>query len=177
MNNTNLVGNLVRDPKLTYSSENKTPITRFTIAVNEGQGDKEKTHFVPVTAFGTLAENVSDSLRKGMRAIVIGRLDTYSKPVEIDGEEKNITMVGFIASAAGPDLRWAVAKVAKVERADDDKPAVKAEPAVKAAPADDEAGEDVAAPEPARRSTARARATAAKPAAAAAAAADDDDDF
>lgn len=171
MNSTSLVGNLVRDPKLTYSQGNKTPIARFTVAVNEGQGDNEKSHFVPVTAFGTLAENLSDSLRKGQRVVMVGRLDTYSKPVEIDGEEKNITMVGFIASAIGPDLRWAVAKVAKVEKdSDEDRSSSKSKGRASKSDDDDDDEEEVAEkPKASSKSTAKSRAKAAK-------AADDDDD-
>jgi len=158
VNNTAIVGNLVRDPKLSYSSgEKRTAIARFTIAVNEGQGDKEKAHFVSFTAFGTLAENMADSLRQGMRVVAIGRLDTYLKTVEIDGEEKNLTMTGFVASAIGPDLRWAVAKVAKVERDNDSdpRPARSGNGRPKAAESGDD--EDQAPSRAQTRSTAKSR--------------------
>lgn len=115
MNSTSFVGNLVRDPVLRTSQNGKNRAT-FAVAVNEGERgtDSEKTHFVDVTAFGTLGENVADSLSKGQRVVIVGRLDTYGKEVEIDGETKNLTQVSFIASAVGPDLRWAHAKVTKV---------------------------------------------------------------
>jgi single-strand DNA-binding protein len=147
-----LVGNLTSDPKLSYSSENKTPIARFTVAVNQGFKDTEKTHFTPVTAFGTLAENIADTLRKGQRVVVLARVDSYSKSVEIDGEEKNLTMINFVATAVGPDLRWAVAKVAKVER-DDDQPRSSSK---SKASNDDEDEEEV--PASVKRSTAKSRA-------------------
>jgi len=113
MNAIHFVGNLTADPKLIEGASGK-PRATFTVAVNEGQGEDEKAHFVNVTAFGTLGENLAKSLVKGQRVIVAGRLNTYKKEVEIDGEVKNITMVNFTASAVGPDLRWARAKVAKV---------------------------------------------------------------
>lgn len=115
-NQITFVGNLVRDPDLRTSAAGKSRAT-FTVAVNEGERgtDSERTHFVNCTAFGTLGENVVDSLSKGMRVVVVGRLDTYGKAVEIDGEEKTLTMVSFIVSAVGPDLRWATAEVSKVE--------------------------------------------------------------
>ncbi len=168
MNNVSFVGNLTREVKLSYSGEKKTPIARFSVAVNEGTGDNEKTHFVSVTAFGTLAENLADSLRKGARVIVVGRLDTYSKAVVIDGEEKNLTMTNFIANAVGPDLRWAVAKVARVEKDADERGNSRP-----ASPSADEEEEAVpapkAAPKAASSSTAKSRAKAPAPA-------DDDDD-
>lgn len=113
MNAIHFVGNLTGDPKLVEGASGK-PRAQFTVAVNEGQGDDEKTHFVNVTAFGTLGENLAKSLTKGQRVVVIGRLNTYKKEVEIDNEVKNLTMVNFTASAVGPDLRWARAAVTKV---------------------------------------------------------------
>jgi len=115
MNTTTFVGNLTADPKLIEGASGKMRST-FTVAVNEGQGEDEKTHFLNVTAFGTLGENLAKSLGKGQRVIVSGRVNTYKKEVEIDGETKSLTMTGFTASAAGPDLRFATAQVSKVAR-------------------------------------------------------------
>ncbi len=113
MNNVSFVGNLTSDPRF-VSPDSGTARATFSIAVNEGQGDDEKTHFINVTAFGTLAENIDDSLKKGQRVVVIGRFNTYAKEVEIDGEGKTLTMLSITASAVGPDLRWATAEVTKV---------------------------------------------------------------
>jgi len=115
MNTTTFVGNLTADPKLIEGASGKMRAT-FTVAVNEGQGEDERTHFLSVTAFGTLGENLAKSLTKGQRVIVSGRVNTYKKEVEIDGEAKSLTMTGFTASAAGPDLRFATAQVSKVAR-------------------------------------------------------------
>ncbi len=112
MNNQTFVGNLTRDPELRHSSEGK-PRATFSLAINEGEGDNEKTHFLDFTAFGTLGENIAASLSRGQRLVVSGRVSTYKKDVTIGGEDKSLTMVGFVA----PDLRWATAKVSKVERA------------------------------------------------------------
>ena len=116
MNQVSFVGNLTADPVIRGGD---TVRANFTVAVNEGAGDKERTHFVSCTAFGTLGENVAVSLHKGTRVLVIGRLNTYSKEVTIDGETKNMTMTSVTASAVGPDLRWAQARVAKVARNSD----------------------------------------------------------
>lgn len=106
-----IVGNLTADPIL---HDGKTPRASFRVAVNRKFGEEEKTTFVPVTAFGTLAENIVESLHKGNRVSVQGRLDSYEKAVEINGEEKNISMLTVVADNVGPDLRWATAKVARV---------------------------------------------------------------
>jgi len=115
VNNVTFVGNLVSAPELRFSADGK-PRATFTVAVSEGQGEEEKTHFVNATAFGTLGENIAQSLDKGTRVVVVGRINTYKKAVILDGDEKQLTMVGFTASAVGPDLRWATATVAKVAR-------------------------------------------------------------
>ena len=170
MNSVSFVGNLTREARLSYS-QSGTAIARFTVAVNEGQGDNEKAHFASVTAFGTLAENLADSTRKGMRVVIIGRFDGYKKAVTIEGEEKNIDVMNFIASAVGPDLRFAVAKVAKVER-EASKPA-------ETAPADDNGDEATEeAPKPAaRKAPAAVASSAAKSRAKAPAPAEDPDEF
>jgi single-strand DNA-binding protein len=113
MNNVSFVGNLTSDPRIVFP-ESGTARATFSVAVNEGQGDDEKTHFINVTAFGTLAENIDDSLKKGNRVVVVGRFNTYPKEVEIEGEGKTLTMLSITASAVGPDLRWATAAVTKV---------------------------------------------------------------
>jgi len=115
MNSTSFVGNLTSDPKLIFA-DGGTARATFSVAVNEGQGDNEKTHFINVTAFGTLAENLASSVSKGQRVLVIGRFNTYSKNVTIEGDEKSLTMLSITASAVGPDLRWATAKVTRIVR-------------------------------------------------------------
>lgn len=128
MNNTSLVGNLTADPDLRFSSEGN-PRASFSLAINEGQGDNEVTHFVRVTAFGTLGENVAESLHKGVRVVVVGRINTYTSEFTLeDGSTKRVNNLAFTASAVGPDLRWARARVAKVDRA----PAEQEAPAAKA---------------------------------------------
>lgn len=113
MNQTVIIGNLTADPVVRVNGDNQSRTT-CTVAVNEGTGENEKTHFLNVTAFGTLGENMAASLHKGQRVVVVGRLNTYSKEVEIDGEEKRVTMTSITAYSVAPDLRWAVARVSKV---------------------------------------------------------------
>ncbi|WP_194165010.1 single-stranded DNA-binding protein [Pseudactinotalea sp. HY160] len=115
MNNIVLVGNLTKDPKLI--TKGKNPRAIFTIAINERFGDEgeERTHFANATAWGTLAENMANSLSKGDRVVAVARLNTYGKDVEVDGDEIELTMTSFTVSAIGPDLRWAEAEVTKVK--------------------------------------------------------------
>ena len=115
MNSTILVGNLTADPKLYVGDSGKKRAT-FSMAINEGQGENERTHFVNLTAFDSLAENIVESFSKGMRVIVAARLNTYKQAVTINGEERQLTMVAYVATHAGPEIRFALAKVTKVTR-------------------------------------------------------------
>jgi single-strand DNA-binding protein len=161
--NLPFTGNVVTDispDELITNTKSGTPRLNFKIAINEGErGDEnEKSHFIPFTAFGSTAENFSKSLKKGMRVTIVGRLNSYEKVVQIDGEDKKLTMLGFTAVEGGPALRWATAVVTKA-------------PAKGARPADSYAGDEEAAPAPRKAAPAKA-APKAK-----AAAADDDNDF
>lgn len=128
-NDVAFVGNLTRDPELRYSESGK-PRANFGVAINEGRGDNEKAHFVNVTCFGDLAENVAESLSRGDRAVVRGSIDTYQKTTEVDGEEKKTTVVQFIANDVGADLHFAKVKVTKVRHdhdEDDEAPKAKSD--------------------------------------------------
>lgn len=135
MNTITIVGNLTHDPEVRFGQSGKARAS-FTVAINEKRGEEEVAHFIHCTAFGELAENVGESLRRGHRVIVAGRFDTYQgKELELaDGSTKRITYTGLIVSSAGPDLMWARARVAKVDRrqepdGDGDEPEVAAAPA------------------------------------------------
>ena len=79
MNMTCLTGNLTKDPELRYSSgNNPTAVCRFTIAVNDGYGEKRETSYIPIVVFGKSAESCDRYLRKGSKAAVTGRIKTGS---------------------------------------------------------------------------------------------------
>ncbi|MBQ9059683.1 MAG: single-stranded DNA-binding protein [Firmicutes bacterium] len=79
MNSVILIGNLARDPELRYSTGmNQTAICRFTVAVNDGYGDKQRTSFIPIVVFGKQAENCDRYLAKGRKVAVNGRIQTGS---------------------------------------------------------------------------------------------------
>lgn len=92
MNSVCLIGNLTRDPELRYSTgASQTAICRFTIAVNDGYGDKQRTNFIPIVVFNKQAENCDRYLAKGRRVAVMGRIQTGS--YEKDGRTVYTTEV------------------------------------------------------------------------------------
>jgi single-strand DNA-binding protein len=111
------VGNLTRDPELRFS-EKGTVFSRFAIAVSQPvtPGDwagERSTEFYEVTAFGSLAEHVAESLRKGDRAVVSGRPELESFTAK-DGTEK--TQKRILAEAVGAELRFATCSVTRATR-------------------------------------------------------------
>ena len=86
MNKVVLIGNLTRDPELKYTTgQNQTAICRFSLAINSGHGDKERTDYPSIVAFGKVAENCDKYLKKGSKAAVAGRIQTGS--YEKDGRK------------------------------------------------------------------------------------------
>jgi single-strand DNA-binding protein len=120
MDNTiTIVGNLTRDPELRFTPGGM-PVAQLGVAVNYrkkgSSGDYEDVpSFFDVSVYGSLAENASESLARGNRVVVAGRLEQRSwETAEGDKRSK----VEIIADAVGPDLRWATAEVKKAERKD-----------------------------------------------------------
>ena len=75
MNSVILIGNLARDPELRYSTGmNQTAICNFTVAVNDGYGERQQTSFIPIVVFGKQAENCERYLAKGRKVAVNGRI-------------------------------------------------------------------------------------------------------
>ena len=105
------IGNLTRDPDLRFSAKG-TAFCRFGLAVTPyvpGQGQGE-TVFYDVTAFGTLAQNVAESHRKGDRVIIDGRLE--EPHVGSDGK----TYQGIIADGLGAEERFNTVQVVRDKR-------------------------------------------------------------
>lgn len=92
MNKVQLIGNLTRDPETRYSTgENQTAICRFSIAINTGYGDKQKTDYPQIVVFGKQAENCDRYLKKGNKVAISGRIQTGS--YEKDGQKIYTTEV------------------------------------------------------------------------------------
>jgi len=68
-----LAGNLVRDPELSYT-QNQKPVANFDIAVNFKSGEYENTSFFSCSAFGKTGENIVKYFSKGSNIFVVGRL-------------------------------------------------------------------------------------------------------
>ena len=84
MNKAILMGRLTRDPEIRYSQgEQSTAIARYTLAVdrrfvkNNGQ-DQQTADFINCVAFGRSAEFAEKYLRKGLKLVVTGRIQTGS---------------------------------------------------------------------------------------------------
>jgi len=113
-NNVVIVGNVTRDPELRYIPSG-TPVTSFGVAWNQrsSQGGEEKAHFFDVTCWRELAENVAESISKGSRVVVYGRLDYRSWESE-NGEKRSAVQI--VADEVSFSLRWATAEVTKTNR-------------------------------------------------------------
>ncbi|MBO5093562.1 MAG: single-stranded DNA-binding protein [Lachnospiraceae bacterium] len=82
MNRVILMGRLTRDPEIRYSQgENATAIARYTLAVDRRfnrNGDDNNADFIGCVAFGRQAEFAERYLRKGLKMLVTGRIQTGS---------------------------------------------------------------------------------------------------
>jgi single-strand DNA-binding protein len=109
-----IVGNATRDPELRYSPSGHA-ICSFSVAENRKVKDREVVSFYDIVCFGSLATNVAESVSKGTRVVVTGRLEQRSW--ESDSGEKR-SKVEVVADEVGPSLRWAVVDVQRNERTD-----------------------------------------------------------
>ena len=79
MNNVFLIGNLTRDVEVRYSTGDKqTAIGRFSLAINSGYGEKQRTDYPSIVVFGKTAENCEKFLSKGSKCAIRGRIQTGS---------------------------------------------------------------------------------------------------
>ena len=117
-NSVTLVGNVTRDPELRFTPSGQANAT-FGLAVNrrwqnrQTQEWEEATSFFDIVCWRELAENVSQSLQRGARIIVSGRLEQRSWETQ-EGEKRS--KVEVTADDVGPSLRWATAHITKNER-------------------------------------------------------------
>lgn len=113
-------GNLTSDPDLRYTPSGQA-VARFTVASTPRFLDRASnewkdgdTLFLPCNVWRQAAENVAESLEKGMRVIVHGRLRQRSYETQDGGKR---TVIEVEADDVGPSLRNASAKVTKAVRA------------------------------------------------------------
>ncbi len=91
INKVILMGRLTRDPELRHTSAG-TPVCSFSIAVDNGYGERRQTDFINCVAWNKTAEFVSNYFDKGKMIIVIGRIATRTWEGQ-DGKKNYATEV------------------------------------------------------------------------------------
>lgn len=117
-----IVGNITADPELRFTPSGAA-VANFTVASTPRSYDKAtgewkdgETLFLRCSLWRQAAENVAESLTKGTRVIVTGRLRQRS--YDKDGEKR--TVIELEVDEIGPSLRYVTATLAKVGRPDGD---------------------------------------------------------
>jgi single-strand DNA-binding protein len=114
-----VVGNLTNDPELRFTPSGQA-VASFTVASTPRTLDKQSNEwkdgdalFLRCTVWRQAAENVAETLHKGFRVIVQGRLKQRSFETR-EGEKR--TVVELDVDEVGPSLRYATARVNKAGR-------------------------------------------------------------
>ena len=114
-----VIGNLTSDPELRFTPSGSA-VANFTIASTPRTFDRQsnewkdgETLFLRAAVWREAAENVAESLTKGMRVIVSGRLKSRSYETK-EGEKR--TVIELEVDEIGPSLRYANAKVNRTQR-------------------------------------------------------------
>ena len=117
-NSITLVGNVTRDPELRFTNSGQ-PTASFGLAENrrwqnrQTQEWEEQVSFFDIVCWREMAENVSESIQKGSRVVVTGRLEQRSWETS-DGDKRS--KIEVVADEVGPSLRWATAQITRNER-------------------------------------------------------------
>src|SRR5262245_32257939 len=117
-NQITIVGNLTDDPELRYTA-NGAAVANFRVAYSTrirdaaGNWTDGETSFFTVNCWRALAENAAETLTRGTRVVVTGRLKQRSWENQ-EGEKR--TVIEIEADDLGPSLKWATASVTKTNR-------------------------------------------------------------
>jgi single-strand DNA-binding protein len=119
-NHTVIVGNLVDDPELRFTN-NGTPVSNLRLAVTQrvlegGAWRDGQTSFFRVNAWRETAIHLAESLHKGDRVVVLGRLRQRSWETP-EGERRSIAEIE--ADEVAASLKWATARIERVTANDD----------------------------------------------------------
>jgi single-strand DNA-binding protein len=113
-----IVGNLTGDPELRFI-QSGAAVVNFTVASTPRSFDRQsnewkdgETLFLRCSLWREAAENVAESLTKGMRVIVQGRL--VQRSFETNGEKRTVNEIQV--EEVGPSMRYATAKVTRTQR-------------------------------------------------------------
>lgn len=114
-----VIGNLTGDPELRFTPSGSA-VANFTIASTPRTFDRQTnawvdgdTLFLRASVWKEAAENVAETLTKGMRIIAQGRLKSRTYETK-EGEKRNVTELEV--DEIGPSLRYASAKVTRTQR-------------------------------------------------------------
>jgi single-strand DNA-binding protein len=114
-----VIGNLVQDPELRFTPSGSA-VANFSIASTPRTFDRQANEwkdgealFLRAAIWREAAENVAESLTKGMRVIVTGRLKSRSYETK-EGEKR--TVIELEVDEIGPSLKYANAKVNRTQR-------------------------------------------------------------
>ena len=114
-----IVGNVTGDPELRFTPSGAA-VANFTVASTPRAFDRQsnewkdgETLFMRCSVWRDAAENVAESLQRGTRVIVTGRLKSRSYETK-EGEKR--TVIEMDVDEVGPSLRYASAKVTKTQR-------------------------------------------------------------
>lgn len=114
-----IIGNLTQDPELRFTPSGAA-VANFTVASTPRTFDRQsnewkdgETLFMRCSVWREAAENVAESLVRGSRVLVSGRLKSRSFETK-EGEKR--TVVELEVDEVGPSLRYATAKVNKTQR-------------------------------------------------------------
>ncbi|WP_369068312.1 single-stranded DNA-binding protein [Kineococcus terrestris] len=114
-----LVGNLTNDPELRFTPSGAA-VANFRVASTPRTFDRQANDwkegealFMNCTVWREAAENVAESLTRGMRVVVTGRLQSRTFDTK-EGERR--TVIEMQVDEVGPSLRYATAKVNKTQR-------------------------------------------------------------
>jgi single-strand DNA-binding protein len=114
-----VVGNLTNDPELRFTPSGSA-VANFTVASTPRTFDRQsnewkdgETLFLRASVWREAAENVAETLTKGTRVIVQGRLKSRSYETK-EGEKR--TVIELEVDEIGPSLRYASAKVTRTQR-------------------------------------------------------------
>ncbi len=118
-NSVTLVGNVTDDPELRFTPSGQA-VANFTVAVNRrfknqaGEWEDRLDGFFRCSCWREQAENVAESITKGTRVVVVGRLQQRSWEDAESGQRRSTIEVQV--DEVAPSLRWATATVQKSQR-------------------------------------------------------------
>lgn len=102
MNNITIVGNVGREPELTYTTGGKAKV-RFSIADTRVVNEQKETTWHRCVAWGDQAEHIAATLQKGQRCIVIGRYKTDSYTTKAGDKKEQMEV---LVDECGPSIRF-----------------------------------------------------------------------